>query len=150
MIEGLKSEIRKLFCIISLFLTLALQSFNKNQSRIHKNVKNGEKITNHKKSLSIPRTVCYPREKIRTSILILLHIFNHWFLKRLCIIMKSSYLTTLSLYCQPTWSYQNYTLPISPCCTNKNSEFHGHINPLIWLPAFTWLETFFLAWVIPN
>ena len=28
-------------------------------------------------------TVCYPREKIRTSIFILLHIFNHWYLKRL-------------------------------------------------------------------
>ena len=55
MIEGLKSEIRKLFRIISLFLTLALQSFNKNQSKMQKNVKNGEKMTNHKKSSSIHR-----------------------------------------------------------------------------------------------
>ena len=53
-VEGLKSEIRKLF-IISLFLTLALQSFDKNQSKMQKIVKNGEKITNHKKSLSIHR-----------------------------------------------------------------------------------------------
>ena len=55
MTDGLKSEIRKLFKIISLFLTLALQSLNKNQSKIQENVKNGEKITDHKKSLSIPR-----------------------------------------------------------------------------------------------
>ena len=55
MIEGLKSEIRKLYKTISLFLTLALQSLNKNQSKIQENVKNGEKMTNHKKSLTIPR-----------------------------------------------------------------------------------------------
>ena len=55
MIEGLKSEIRKLYKITSLFLTLALQSLNKNQSKIQENVKNGEKITNHKKALGIPR-----------------------------------------------------------------------------------------------
>ena len=54
MIEGHKSEIRKLYKIISSFLTLALQSLNKNQSKIQENVKNGEKITNHEKSLSIP------------------------------------------------------------------------------------------------
>ena len=54
MIEGLKSEIRKLYKIISLFLTLALQSLNKNQSKIQENVKNGEKITNHKKSFKHP------------------------------------------------------------------------------------------------
>ena len=55
MIEGLKSEIRKLYKIISLFLTLARKSLNKNQSKIQENVKNGEKIANHKKLLSIPR-----------------------------------------------------------------------------------------------
>ena len=55
MIEVLNSEIRKLFCIIFLFLTYALQSLNENQSKMQKNVKNGEKIANHKKLLSIPR-----------------------------------------------------------------------------------------------
>ena len=50
MIEGLKSEIRKILCIISLFLTLALQSFNENQFKIQENFKNDEEITNIKKS----------------------------------------------------------------------------------------------------
>ena len=51
MIEGHKSEIRKLPKMI-----LALQSLNKNQSKIQENVKNGEKITNKIASPSYQET----------------------------------------------------------------------------------------------
>ena len=48
------------------------------------------------------RTVCYPREKIPTSIFILLNIFIHLYLKTLCVTIKSIHFTILSLYHQPT------------------------------------------------
>ena len=47
-------------------------------------------------------TVCYPEEKIPTSIFILLNILSHLYLKTLCITIESSHFTILSLNHQPT------------------------------------------------
>ena len=48
--EGPRFNSRWVHKIICLFLTSALESFVKNESKIQENVKNDEKKTNHKKS----------------------------------------------------------------------------------------------------
>ena len=88
-------------------------------------------------------TVCYPEEKNQTSIFILLHISNHWFLKTLCIKMESSYFTIKGPSHLTKHSYSYLSVSIFHCFINKNSEFCGHISSGLHLPGFTWPVIFF-------
>ena len=89
------------------------------------------------------RTVCYPEEKNQTSIFILLHISNHWFLRTLCIKMESSYFTIKGPSHLTKHSYSYLSVSIFHCFINKNSEFCGHISSGLHLPGFTWPVIFF-------